>query len=62
MPYLDKIDSPADLKKLSLEELAILAQEIREEIIKTTAQAGGHIAPSLGVVDFIGFLMRTGIR
>ncbi len=59
MPYLDKIDSPADLKKLSLEELAILAQEIREEIIKTTAQAGGHIAPSLGVVELTLALYRV---
>ncbi|MFH1090470.1 MAG: 1-deoxy-D-xylulose-5-phosphate synthase, partial [Pseudomonadota bacterium] len=43
--------SPADLKKLRLDQLPQLAQEIREEIIKIVAQNGGHLAPSLGVVE-----------
>lgn len=50
---LDAIESPADLKILTDEELAILASEIREEIITTTAQTGGHVAPSLGAVELI---------
>ncbi len=49
--FLGKIDSPADLKKLSLKELEELAQEIRQKIIKTVACTGGHLAPSLGVVE-----------
>lgn len=48
---LDKIDSPADLKSLSNRELEILAHEIRREIIKTVSRTGGHLAPSLGVVE-----------
>ena len=48
---LDTIDSPADLKKLNLEELEQLASEIRERIVETVSKTGGHLAPSLGVVE-----------
>jgi 1-deoxy-D-xylulose-5-phosphate synthase len=51
MKYLDKINSPEDLKKLDESELPELAQEIREIIIKTVSRTGGHLAPSLGVVE-----------
>lgn len=50
---LDAISSPADLKLLSDDELAILATEIREEIISVTAQTGGHVASPLGAVEII---------
>ncbi len=48
---LDKIDSPKQLKQLSLIQLNKLAGEIRELIIRTIAENGGHLAPSLGVVE-----------
>ena len=48
---LDMISSPADLKLLTDEELAILASEIRAQILETTSKNGGHVAPSLGVVE-----------
>src|SRR5208337_2934271 len=48
---LDGIDSPDDLRQLQREDLPGLAQEIREEIICTCCQVGGHVAPSLGVVE-----------
>jgi 1-deoxy-D-xylulose-5-phosphate synthase len=48
---LDTIDSPADLKKLNQEELEQLAAEIRERIVETVSKTGGHLAPSLGVVE-----------
>jgi 1-deoxy-D-xylulose-5-phosphate synthase len=48
---LEKINSPADLKSLSIKQLEGLAAEIRQEIIETVAKTGGHLAPSLGVVD-----------
>ena len=48
---LAKISNPADLKKLSPELLTQVAQEIREKIISTVAKTGGHLAPSLGVVE-----------
>ncbi|MFH1076870.1 MAG: 1-deoxy-D-xylulose-5-phosphate synthase N-terminal domain-containing protein, partial [Pseudomonadota bacterium] len=50
---LDNINSPADLKKLNLDELEILAQEIRDTIIKTVSSSGGHLASSLGAVELI---------
>ena len=50
---LDAISSPADLKVLDNEELAILAREIRQEIVATTSVTGGHVASSLGAVDII---------
>jgi deoxyxylulose-5-phosphate synthase len=48
---LDTINNPQELKKLPPELLPQLAQEIREMIISTVAKTGGHLAPSLGVVD-----------
>ncbi len=48
---LEKIDSPADLKKLRLSQLPYLAQELRELIIHTVAETGGHLAPNLGVIE-----------
>ena len=49
--YLEKINSPADVKKLSMVELERLAEEIRERLIVGVAKTGGHIGPNLGVVE-----------
>lgn len=51
MSLLARIQGPNDLKTLSLDELHVLAQEIREEIINVCSETGGHVAPSLGVVE-----------
>jgi len=51
MGLLERIDDPRDLKELSMDELEVLAEEIRHVIIETVSQTGGHIAPSLGVVE-----------
>jgi len=48
---LERIDSPADIRKLSLPELGELAQDIRDQIVLVVARTGGHLAPSLGVVE-----------
>ena len=48
---LDNINSPSDLKKLGLDELNKLSDEIREEIIYAVSQNGGHLASNLGVVE-----------
>ncbi len=48
---LDNIQSPADLKKLSIKELPALAAEIRKVLIDTVAETGGHLASNLGVVE-----------
>ncbi len=48
---LDTINTPADLKKLDIKTLPLLADEIRRLIIDTVSKTGGHIAASLGVVE-----------
>ncbi|MBM9605881.1 1-deoxy-D-xylulose-5-phosphate synthase [Desulfopila inferna] len=48
---LKDIQSPADLRELSMEQLSSLAEEIRRRIITTVSKNGGHLAPSLGVVE-----------
>ena len=48
---LEKIDSPEDLKQLTIEELPKLADEIREFMIKSISKTGGHLAPNLGAVE-----------
>ena len=50
---LEGLDGPDDLKKLSLEQLPELAQALRDEIIATCAQNGGHLGASLGAVEII---------
>ena len=49
--YLEKINTPADLKELKLDQLDILAREVRERIIRVVSRNGGHLAPSLGTVE-----------
>ncbi|OGN94812.1 MAG: 1-deoxy-D-xylulose-5-phosphate synthase [Chloroflexi bacterium RBG_13_51_18] len=56
---LDKIDSPADLKVLSLAALEELAAELRQVIINTVAVTGGHLASNLGVVELTIALHRV---
>ncbi|WP_339005355.1 1-deoxy-D-xylulose-5-phosphate synthase [Fusobacterium animalis] len=49
--YLEKINSPEEVKKLNIEEMKVLAQEIREAIITRDAKHGGHFGPNLGIVE-----------
>lgn len=48
---LKDIHSPADIRQLSVEQLQYIAAEIRQQIITTVSKNGGHLAPSLGVVE-----------
>ena len=49
--YLDMVDSPEHVKKLTPDQLLVLAQDIRDELITKLAKAGGHLGPNLGVVE-----------
>lgn len=49
--YLDAINSPADLRKLSIDELPKVCQELRQDIIDEVSVNPGHFASSLGVVE-----------
>src|SRR5258706_2735766 len=49
--YLDMVDSPSHLKKLTPEQLAKVAEEVRQELITKLSKNGGHVGPNLGVVE-----------
>lgn len=49
--YLDKIDSPLDLKKLTIPELKVVCNEIREYMIDVVSKTGGHLGAGLGAVE-----------
>jgi 1-deoxy-D-xylulose-5-phosphate synthase len=49
--FLDRKDLLSEMKNLSIDQLKILAEEIRREIISVTARKGGHVASSLGAVE-----------
>ena len=48
---LDRVNDPADLRRLSEEQLPQLANELRQETIRTVSITGGHLGASLGVVE-----------
>ena len=50
---LDKVNTPDDLKKLSIEEMNSLADEMRELIIKKVNTTGGHMGPNLGIIEAV---------
>src|SRR5690349_16805314 len=49
--YLDMVKEPLHVKKLTMEQLAQLADEIRHELITVLSKNGGHLGPNLGVVE-----------
>jgi 1-deoxy-D-xylulose-5-phosphate synthase len=49
--YLDMVDHPTHVKKLTVPQLQQLAEEIRQELITVLSQNGGHLGPNLGVVE-----------
>ena len=49
--YLNNINFPSDIKKLSQSELKFLADEVREELIEVVSETGGHLGAGLGVVE-----------
>jgi 1-deoxy-D-xylulose-5-phosphate synthase len=56
--YLDMVDHPSHVKKLTLDQLTQLAAEIRHELITKLAKNGGHVGPNLGVVELTIALHR----
>ncbi len=57
--YLPLINSPADLKKLTIEQSEALALEIRDFMVQSVSKTGGHLASSLGAVDVTLALYRV---
>ena len=57
--YLDMVDHPAHVKKLTVKQLEQLAKELRVELIEGLAQNGGHLGPNLGVVELTVAMHRV---
>ncbi len=56
---LEQIQDPNDIQQFTIQELESLAQEIRQEIISSVSVTGGHLAPSLGVVELTLALLKV---
>jgi 1-deoxy-D-xylulose-5-phosphate synthase len=59
MGLLEKIESPADLRRLDQAQLTQLAVEVREFLVEQTSRSGGHLSPNLGVVELTFALHRV---
>jgi 1-deoxy-D-xylulose-5-phosphate synthase len=57
--YLDMVDHPSHVKKLTIPQLQQLAEEIRRELISVLSRNGGHLGPNLGVVELTLALHRV---
>ena len=49
--YIEKVNSPKDIKSFNIEELKVLADEIREALLKKLSVKGGHFGPNFGFVE-----------
>ncbi len=49
--YLEKINGPADVKKLNIGQLNVLADEVRHYLVEKLSAHGGHVGPNLGMVE-----------
>ncbi len=49
--YLKNINSPTDFKNIPIEEMPLVAQEIRDELVRIVSVMGGHLASNLGIVE-----------
>ena len=49
--YIEKIQSPADLKQLDIETLKTVADETRQAVLNRVSRHGGHVGPNLGFVE-----------
>lgn len=48
--YIENINGPEDVKKLSEDQLNVLAEEIRDALLKKLSKHGGHFGPNFGMV------------
>ena len=49
--YLDKVNSPNDIKMMTTGEMDLLAKDIRKFLVRSISQTGGHLASNLGIVE-----------
>ena len=60
--YIEKVNSPADVKKLSVSEMNGLGGEIRQVLLNKLSSHGGHVGPNLGMVEATICLLYTSHR
>ena len=61
-PLLDKVDFPADFRSFSINELQTLSDELREYLLYSVGQSGGHLGGGLGVIELtviLHYLYKT---
>ena len=61
-PLLDKVNDPSDIRSFSINELRILSDELREYLLYSVGQSGGHLGGGLGVVELtvvLHYLLNT---
>lgn len=56
---LDNIKSPLDIKKLTLEDLTILSEDVRTFLLENVSKTGGHLGSNLGIVELTLSLLKT---
>ena len=49
--YIEKINGPEDVKKLTVDEMTVMAGEMRESLLKRASIHGGHFGPNFGMVE-----------
>lgn len=49
--YIEKINGPEDVKKLTVDEMTVMAGEMREALLKRASIHGGHFGPNFGMVE-----------
>ena len=49
--FIEKIQDPGDVKRLSLDQCVVLAEEIRQAILQTVSTTGGHLSSNLGMIE-----------
>ena len=59
MTYLERMNGPDDIKELNDDEVLLLAEEVRGFMVEQVAKTGGHLAPSLGVVELVIAMCRV---
>ena len=49
--YIENINDPADVKKLNIKQMTVLASEIRDALLTKLSRHGGHFGPNFGMVE-----------
>ena len=49
--YIENINSPKDLKSLTIEQLGVVAEEVRQGVLNRVSHHGGHVGPNLGFTE-----------